>query len=179
MRCDPTDHCTEDERQALEQRYAEYLKIVAGESRADSSKEMKTLTDLQNEVEAWNDKNFPARKLYMSLLGVSEEVGELCHAHLKLEQGIRGNPFDLRAQAFDAIGDIVIFLAAYCADNGYSLHDCIWSTWDTVSKRDWVADPANGGDKPVSQICRETHIQKCHRCDDLDCCDNMNDEARK
>jgi len=113
---------------------------------------MKSLFDLQNEVEAWNDKNFPARKKHQSLLGVSDvvvgelcsAVGELCHAHLELEQGIRGKHDELRAKAFDAIGDIVIFLAAYCADSGYSLHDAIWDTWDKVSKRDWVADPVNG-----------------------------------
>jgi len=31
------------------------------------------------------------------------------------------------------------------------------------------------GEKPVSQICRETHVQACHCCDDAGCCDNVND----
>lgn len=48
------------------------------------------LTEFQNEVKAWTDKNFPDDHPHQPLLGIAEEVGELCHAHLKMEQGIRG-----------------------------------------------------------------------------------------
>ena len=43
---------------------------------------------LQKEVGEWSRENFPDNQQYHPLLGVSEEVGELCHAHLKMEQGI-------------------------------------------------------------------------------------------
>ena len=48
---------------------------------------------------------------YRNLLGVAEEVGELCHAQLKGEQGIRHTPKEIKKMKMDAVGDIVIFLA--------------------------------------------------------------------
>ena len=72
------------------------------------------LIQLQREVQAWTAKNFPNNKPYQPLLGVAEEVGELCHAHLKQEQGIRNTT---QANKEDAVGDIIIYLADYCNRN--------------------------------------------------------------
>lgn len=105
---------------------------------------MSQLIDLQEQVKVWADRNFGERKPYQPLLGVSEEVGELCHAHLKAEQGIRGTAEEHRAAAMDAIGDIVIYLADYCNVNGYGLAECIEETWNRVSQRNWKADPKKG-----------------------------------
>lgn len=71
------------------------------------------------------------------LLGVAEEVGELCHAHLKAQQNIRGSAEDLRAQQEDAVGDIVIYLVDYCNRERLDIEACIQNAWAEVSCRDW------------------------------------------
>lgn len=70
-----------------------------------------------------------------------EELGELCHAHLKREQGIRTSE-DHRAKQIDAVADVIIYLCDYCALEGIDMETAVLSTWETVSKRDWKADPS-------------------------------------
>lgn len=105
-----------------------------------------TLRQLQTEQRAWAQHNFPGRDPWQPLLGVVEEVGELSHAHLKAEQGIRTNQ-DHAAAKIDAIGDIVIYLADYCSANGICLHTAVETTWRMVQRRDWQNDPAKGTPK--------------------------------
>lgn len=96
------------------------------------------LNDIQQEVSVWSHKNFGVQPSYRSLLGVAEEVGELCHAHLKGEQDIRHTPdkiFDLKR---DAVGDIVIFLLDYCGREHINLSDCVEEAWAQVQTREWV-----------------------------------------
>jgi NTP pyrophosphatase (non-canonical NTP hydrolase) len=69
-----------------------------------------------------------------------EELGELCHAHLKHEQGIRTTE-DHRKAKWDAVGDIIIFLADYCNIEGINLQQALGSTWVDVQMRDWKQDP--------------------------------------
>jgi NTP pyrophosphatase (non-canonical NTP hydrolase) len=78
-----------------------------------------------------------------------EEVGELSHAHLKHEQGIRGmEDQDLAyVRKRDAVGDIFIYLCSYCTANNISIEDAVYEAWEEVAKRDWVAHPQNGVDK--------------------------------
>lgn len=109
-----------------------------------------TLRKLQSVSGRWAARNFgDKRPTYHPLLGVSEEVGELCHAHLKREQGIRGTEAELIAQAKDAVGDIVIFLADYCNLNGIDLQEAVEMSWREVSKRDWVVNKVNGTVKDI------------------------------
>ena len=102
------------------------------------------LYELQAEHMEWLEKNFPQQQGHDPLLGIVEEVGELAHAHLKASQGIRGTFDELRAEAFDAIGDIVIYLASYCNSNGYDLHNAVEHTWYKVKERDWQKYPQDG-----------------------------------
>lgn len=108
---------------------------------------MITLRRLQAEVYVWSLKNFPDKKQYQPLLGVAEEVGELCHAHLKTEQGIRGDAKKHYDDSVDAVGDIIIYLADYCAQNNIDFEMAVYNTWEKVKKRDWQVDKQNGGDK--------------------------------
>lgn len=71
--------------------------------------EPETLLDLQKELFRWQTYNFGEQKDRRMVLGICEEAGELCHAHLKLEQGIRGDQESLKAEAMDAVGDICIY----------------------------------------------------------------------
>jgi NTP pyrophosphatase (non-canonical NTP hydrolase) len=98
---------------------------------------MFSLETFQREVGEWTEKNFCPHPPHHPLLGIIEEVGELAHAHLKDEQGIRGTPEEHREEAVDAIGDIVIFLADYCCVNDFDLEACIDETWQKVRERRW------------------------------------------
>lgn len=100
---------------------------------------------LQVQVNEWATRNFGERQPHQPLLGLQEEVGELAHAHLKMEQGIRGTKAKHRAAKIDAVGDIAIYLADYCNANNLSLSLCIEATWDKVKRRDWKKDNKNGG----------------------------------
>lgn len=109
-----------------------------------------TLKEIQTEQVEWLKHNFPefgASKAYWALLGVVEEVGELSHSHLKREQGIRGTPEEHDENAKDAIGDIIIFLLAYCSAKGWDCEEIVNEVWGRVGKRDFQADPLNGGEK--------------------------------
>jgi NTP pyrophosphatase (non-canonical NTP hydrolase) len=105
---------------------------------------MKSLREWQNTVSEWQDKNFPNQTAYGNLLGVGEEFGELCHAHLKGEQGIRHTPLEIHHMKQDAVGDIFIFLLNYCEKNNIDFQDALEKTWLEVSKRDWKLNKLNG-----------------------------------
>lgn len=102
------------------------------------------IKEIQWEQRAWAEHNFGTRDATHALLGVSEEVGELSHAHLKMLQGIRITPELFQAKARDAIGDIIIFLMDYCNAKGWELEDIVQETWNQVKWRDWKRFPKNG-----------------------------------
>jgi NTP pyrophosphatase (non-canonical NTP hydrolase) len=115
-----------------------------------------SLRDLQTEVDEWATRNFGAhetRGTHQPLLGAVEELGELSHAHLKWEQGIRGTPEELAAKAKDAVADVIIFLTDYCNLRGFDLQDIVSDTWDQVLERDWKKNPQTGKrDRRVKEI---------------------------
>lgn len=100
---------------------------------------------LQKDQKEWGIKNFPENKgkPYRMLLGVGEEMGELFHSHLKREQGIRTDE-DHETKIADAVGDIVIYLAAYCNEMGLDFSTCVGLAWDEVKQRDWSRHKTNG-----------------------------------
>ena len=81
-------------------------------------------------------------------------LGELAHAHLKQEQGIRSHE-DHDTNAKDAVGDVIIYLADYCTLRGWSLQRIVEDTWEAVSRRDWTKDPdhANEGNGLQDRGC--------------------------
>ncbi len=99
------------------------------------------LETFQQESYEWTKHNFPNGKPYQPLLGVAEEVGELCHAHLKAEQGIRDSKEEHKE---DAVGDIMIFLADYYNRNNIRMAIALSKTWENVRYRDWIKFPKNG-----------------------------------
>lgn len=72
-----------------------------------------TLQDLQKCLYDWQVYNFGEQDNERMILGMAEESGELCHAQLKGEQGIRGSNTELEAKMFDSIGDIMVYLLNY------------------------------------------------------------------
>ena len=103
-----------------------------------------TIQQLQNDHRLWLLHNFPNYRQHDALLGLTEELGELAHAHLKSQQAIRGTLEEHRLAAADAIGDIVIYLISYCNTNGFDLSKCIRDAWSEVKERDWINYPKNG-----------------------------------
>lgn len=99
---------------------------------------------IQADHKAWADRNFPNADPIDPVLGVAEEVGELCHAILKQKQGIRGTHEQHEAKAKDAVGDIVIYLLDVCSKRGWSFGEIVAETWAEVRKRDWTK---KGGDQ--------------------------------
>lgn len=105
-----------------------------------------TFHDLQRRTAEWMVKQpwAPDQQPWELLLGVQEEVGELARAHLKQHQKIRGSSEMWEQKGKDAVGDIFVFLAGYCAARGWSLQECIEMATDEVFKRDWTKFPMNG-----------------------------------
>jgi NTP pyrophosphatase (non-canonical NTP hydrolase) len=100
------------------------------------------LMALQQDLHAWRRNNFPNSDHMHQFLGVVEEVGELSHAVLKREQGIRGFKSDQQIQ--DAIGDITIFLMNYASAMGFNFATILANVSEEVMDRDWISFPMNG-----------------------------------
>lgn len=109
-----------------------------------SSHPFDDLIRFQAEHEVWERHNFGEVPWWQPALGVSEEVGELHHALLKAEQGIRGSAEDHDAAAQDAVGDVVVYLTALCTARGWSLADILRDTWAEVQARDWKTNATDG-----------------------------------
>jgi NTP pyrophosphatase (non-canonical NTP hydrolase) len=79
----------------------------------------------------------------MVLLGVMEEVGELCEAQLRREDvWPEGAGYD--AEAKDAVADVQVYLMDFCNRNGWDMLSLLISTCEQVFKRDWKRFPADG-----------------------------------
>ena len=92
---------------------------------------------IQHLAADWQKKNFGEPIPHQALLGLSEEVGELCHAHLKGEQKISHTPEKVVHMKKDAVGDIVIFLANYCNSQNFSFDECVIQAWDEIKNREY------------------------------------------
>jgi len=105
-----------------------------------------SINEYQNLHQIWVNHNFPDQKPHEPLLGIVEEVGELSHAHLKSDQGIRegASGVDSFLQRADALGDIFIYMLSYCNANNLRLEVCIEDAWREVKKRDWRRYPTDG-----------------------------------
>lgn len=97
------------------------------------------LRALQVQSQEWRERCFPPehRTAAMQAMGVAEETGELCHAILKMTQGIRGSEYEHKVEAADAVGDIIIYLAGVCSSLDLDLDDCVHTAWAQVKNRDW------------------------------------------
>ncbi len=107
---------------------------------------MSLLRELQHLSHEWRKANFPPETItpMHQALGVAEEVGELCHAILKMEQGIRGTREHHLETAADSVGDIVVFLAGVCSTLDIDLDLAVQKAWDQVSRRNWKDNPDTG-----------------------------------
>jgi len=105
---------------------------------------MEELRKIQKEQDVWAKRNFDNKQPYQPILGAAEEVGELAHAFLKMEQGIRGNKEEHLANMKDSIGDCVVFLMDLCNQMGWDFATVVEETWDQVKQRDWKKHSLEG-----------------------------------
>jgi NTP pyrophosphatase (non-canonical NTP hydrolase) len=105
--------------------------------------EVSSFTELQYMTEEWRNYNFPDHTAEDQFLGMTEELGELAHAYLKMKQGIRTGE-NHAALEMDAIGDFIIYLCGYCSARGFMLSTCIGRAWSEVKDRDWIKYPRTG-----------------------------------
>ncbi len=68
---------------------------------------------LMDRQRAWSQRNFGSLPASHGQVGALEELGELCHAHLKAEQGIRGARSMHHAAKIDAVGDLCIYVLEF------------------------------------------------------------------
>lgn len=116
--------------------------MVRGRIRFMSSREGKmNLRQFQKEVGEWSRENFGDQPSDNPLLGMAEEVGELCHAHLKGKQGIRYDKGQVNSMKLDAVADLLIYTADYCEREGIDLESTIEVVWKEIRKRDWRENP--------------------------------------
>jgi NTP pyrophosphatase (non-canonical NTP hydrolase) len=104
----------------------------------------------QMDLYRWQLDNFgdPGREiaLYRCALGMSEEVGETCHAILKGLQKIRegaeaGIDKDLVA---DGVCDTLIYGIQILSELGLDAEQCVKETIEHVLRRNWVENPEKG-----------------------------------
>ncbi len=97
------------------------------------------MDEFQQEVADWHILHFPRVSEMDVLAKLTEEVGELARARLRLRWGECADTDEcMRQEEMDAIGDIMIVLAAYVKRAGIplTLAECAELAWDNVGARD-------------------------------------------
>jgi len=102
------------------------------------------LRELQKETQEWRDRNFPGEDAAHQALGVCEEAGEIAHAVLKMDQGIRGDKEKHLLDLEDGIGDLIIFAMGLATNYNLNIDECLQETWNRVKERDWKRNPVDG-----------------------------------
>lgn len=104
---------------------------------------------LQVRLVRWVHQNFGGCNIVHQTLGVCEEAGELAHAVLKHEQGIRGltSQDAYRAEAGDAVADAVIYLMQVCTALRLDFGTLVTATAENVMRRDWKRNPKDADEK--------------------------------
>lgn len=111
---------------------------------------MQTLKELSREIAMWavnneltDDYHSQSERPFM---GMVEELGELSHARLKREQGIRGmvNTTTFMKAEQDALADLMIYWLHYCFMRRIDPDRLIMETWKKVKERDWNKNKETG-----------------------------------
>ena len=87
------------------------------------------------EIHAWSARNYPVLPDAGEVVGLVEEVGELCRAVNKRAQGVRGSFAYWTDEIAKEMGDIYIKLADISERLGFDLFEEINKRWATVSQR--------------------------------------------
>jgi NTP pyrophosphatase (non-canonical NTP hydrolase) len=100
---------------------------------------------LQDDVDAWVERNFGHDNELATVGGLVEETGEVMRAVVKRSQGIRGTTEEWDAELRKEAADVFIKLCDVASFYGFDLANAINERWDVVKQRDWKADPTGHG----------------------------------
>jgi len=118
----------------------------------------------QKQLKEWQEKNFGIHEddILKCALGMSEEVGEVCHHVLKGVQKIRFGIGGIdKKQVADGIADTLIFGLQILSKLDLDAEKEIAEVIEKVLQRDWIKDPSGKKmDKPV-QHAPEEPLYKC------------------
>lgn len=104
------------------------------------------ITDMQEEVEEWNQlQPWAGDPPIVVVVGLGEETGEVQRAVLKMHQGIRGTEQEWRNEAAKEMGDVFIKLCSLAESLGMDLETCIKNRWAVIKKRNFTVDPLGHG----------------------------------
>jgi NTP pyrophosphatase (non-canonical NTP hydrolase) len=103
------------------------------------------LSEFQEELSGWANHNFPTETREIVVLGLVEEVGELCRTLVKKHQGIRGTAEEWDQEAFKEIGDVFIKLVHVCHVWGLDIEEVVSERWKVIRDRDFVANRIGHG----------------------------------
>lgn len=100
----------------------------------------------QRELAEWQERNFRNVTSEKLVLGMAEEVGELCHYILKRAQKIReaADEQEVQEQIADGFADCVIFGIQLMENEGLDAEKVLAKTIKDVLKRDWLSNPSKG-----------------------------------
>ena len=88
------------------------------------------------EVALWHSRMYPTAKADDVLAKLMEEVGELAGAYQKYKWATKASIADTwEDHERDAIGDVMIVLAAYCLKRNIDLDEVTASAWQRVKVR--------------------------------------------
>jgi len=103
------------------------------------------IEDYQFEVEKWVEHNFGKGTPMSAVVGLAEEVGELCRAILKQYQQVRGSYTEWQEEIKKELGDVFIKICDVANEADIDLSTGIKSRWTEVKKRDFKANPIGHG----------------------------------
>jgi len=98
----------------------------------------------QEELAEWQERNFGKHDddILKCAVGMSEEVGEVCHHVLKGTQGIRGGVNGInKKEVADGVADVLIYGLQLLSKLGMDAEHEIAITIQNVLARDWKQDP--------------------------------------
>lgn len=103
----------------------------------------------QMAIKAQMEANGVRQTPLLMALGVCEEAGEVAHAMLKREQGVRGYDDDeyFHAQLRDAIGDTGVYLMELCEQMGWDFEAVLKETAQHVLDRNEQGYPEQDSGK--------------------------------
>jgi len=104
-----------------------------------------SVEELQAEMEAWLDHNFPDEDPVLTALGLMEEVGEVARCLVKRRQLIRGTIAEWNTELEKELGDVFIKLVHLCVVEGLDLAEVVLCRWAVIRERDMIADRLGHG----------------------------------
>jgi NTP pyrophosphatase (non-canonical NTP hydrolase) len=94
----------------------------------------------QDRIVQWHRRTFGEPQMPLTALLLAEEVGELCRATLKREQGIRGTDAEWRKEQEKEVADVFIGLCSFAEAAGFDLNAAISERWATILQRTSVTE---------------------------------------